>query len=242
MTMAYKLYYWPMIQGRGEFVRLALEDAGAEYVDVGRLPEDEGGGPGAIRAFLDDDSHGLGAYAPPILKDGEVNISHTANILDYLGARHSLAPSDEAGRYWANSLQLTITDFVVEAHDTHHPIGNALYYEDQVEESKKRAHMFLEQRVPKYFSYFASVLDRSGGSNLLGAGVTHPDLSLFQVISGLRYAFPVGMARIEPDYPALTALHDAIAGRPNVAKYLGSDRRIPFNEMGIFRHYPELDA
>ncbi len=240
--MAYELYYWPMIQGRGEFIRLALEEAGAEYVDVGRKPEEEGGGPGAIRAFLDDTANSHPAYAPPILKDGKVAIAQTTNILGYLAPRIGLPPEGDGDRGWANSLQLTISDLVVEAHDAHHPIGSALYYEDQVEEAKKRTPIFLEQRVPKYFTYFAGVIERGGdGAHLIGDAVSDADLSLFQTIAGLRYAYPVAMARIEPDYPALTAVHDAVAARPNVAAYLASERRIPFNEMGIFRHYPELD-
>jgi glutathione S-transferase len=240
--MAYELYYWPMIQGRGEYIRLALEEAAAEYVDVGRLPEDQGGGPGAIAEFLGNEDNPRPAYAPPILKDGDVTMAQTANILDYLGPRLGLAPNDEAGRNWANSLQLTIADLVVEAHDAHHPIGSALYYEDQVEEAKKRAPLFLEHRVPKYLTYFEGVIGRGGGAHLIGGTLSHADLSLFQTIAGLRYAFPVAMARIEADYPAVVALHDAVAARPNVAAYLSSDRRIDFNEMGIFRHYPELDG
>lgn len=242
--MAYELYYWPMIQGRGEFIRLALEEAGAAYVDVGRQPVEDGGGPGAIRAFLDDTANAHPAYAPPILKDGNVTIAQTTNILSYLAPRLGLPPEGESGRSWANSLQLTISDLVVEAHDAHHPIGSALYYEDQVEEAKKRTPIFLEQRVPKYFTYFAGVIARNSDSDthLIGDAVSDADLSLFQVIAGLRYAYPNAIARIEPDYPALTALHDAVAARPNIAAYLASKRRIPFNEMGIFRHYAELDG
>lgn len=241
--MGYELYYWPMIQGRGEFVRLALEEAGADYVDVGRQPKTDGGGGGAIGAFLGDTANARPSYAPPILKDGGITIAHTANILLYLGGRIGLAPEDEAGRHWAHDLQLTVTDFVLEIHDTHHPISNALYYEDQKEESIKRAALFLEHRVPKHFAYFESVIDRNpDGPHLIGAGLTYPDLSIFQLIAGLRYAFPKAMARIEPDYAKLTALHDAVAARPKIAAYLASERRIDFNEMGIFRRYPELDG
>ena len=241
--MAYELYYWPMLQGRGEYIRLAHEEAGADYVDVGRQSEEDGGGPGAIRTFLDDTANAHPAYAPPILKDGDVIVAQTANILDYLAPRLKLAPEDEAGRNWANSLQLTLADLVGEAHDAHHPLGSALYYEDQLEEAKKRAPLFLEHRVPKYFGYFAGVIARGEGSPyLIGDSLTHSDLSLFQILAGLRYAFPLAMARIEPDYPALTALHDLVAACPNIAVYLSSERRIPFNEMGIFRHYPELDG
>ncbi|NQV57690.1 MAG: glutathione S-transferase family protein [Rhodospirillales bacterium] len=241
--MAYQLYYWPTIQGRGEFVRLALEEAGAEYLDIGRMPEDQGGGGAMVRAFLDDEANARPSYAPPILKNGDVTIAHTANILMYLGGRIGLAPKDDASRHWAHDLQLTVTDFVLEIHDSHHPISNALYYEDQKKESKKRAGLFLEHRVPKYLAYFVDVIDCNAGGDtyLIGDTLTYPDLSMFQLIAGLRYAFPKAMARIEPDYPELTALHDLVAARPNIKAYLKSDRRIDFNENGIFRRYPELD-
>ena len=235
--MPYQLYYWPDIQGRGEFVRLALEEAGADYVDVARKKHGVAALMAAMQAEADP------AFAPPFLKDGELTIAQTANILLYLGARHALAPRFEAGRLWAHQLQLTIADLVGEVHDTHHPIATSLYYEDQKKEAKRRAADFLAQRLSKYFDYFERVLRapaRRGGF-MVGARLSYVDLSLFQVVEGLRYAFPNTMRRIEPGYPGLVALHDKVVLRPNIAAYLASKRRIAFNENGIFRHYPELD-
>lgn len=236
--MQYELYYWPNIQGRGEFVRLALEEAGVDYVDVARGKK----GMAAMMAALEE--NGNPAFAPPFLKAGELTIGQSANILLLLGARHGLAPRAEAGRLWAHQLQLTIFDLVNEAHDTHHPVGTTLYYEDQKKEAKRRSTDFIENRIPKFFDYFERVLHapaRRGGF-LVGARLSYVDLSMFQVIEGLRYAFPNAMKRIEPGYPGLAALHGQVAQRPNIAAYLASKRRIPFNEEGIFRHYPELDA
>jgi glutathione S-transferase len=240
----YELHYWPSIQGRGEFVRLALEEAGADYVDIARLSAKSGAGVPALLRLLDGKTIVRPPFAPPMLKDGALVIAQTANILLYLGSRLGLAPKAEAGRLWANQLQLTIADFVDEAHDTHHPIASSLYYEDQLEEARRRSAIFLKARVPKVLGYFATVLERnpSGDKHLIGARVSYPDLSLFQLVAGLRYAFPRAMARIEKDYKRVTALHDRIAARPRIAAYLKSDRRLAFNEDGIFRHYPELDT
>ena len=238
--MAYELYYWAGIQGRGEFVRLALEETGAEYVDVARRQ----GGEQAMMRLMRDDPSGRAPFAPPFLKAGDLVIAQTANILLYLGAHHDLAPADEAGRLWAHQLQLTIADFVDEVHDTHHPIASSLYYEDQRQEANARAADFLKSRAPKYLGYFERALERNpaGSDQLVGAKLTYPDLSLFQIVAGLRYAFPRAMARLEPKHPRLVALHSRVAARPRIAAYLASDRRLPFNEHGIFRHYPELDT
>jgi glutathione S-transferase len=243
--MAYELYYWPEIQGRGEFVRLALEDAGEKYVDVARQPAKglaNGGGVPAMMTLLDGRQVKHPPFAPPFLRSGKLLIGQTANILQYLGARHGLAPASEAGRLWTHQLQLTIADLVVEAHDTHHPIASGLYYEDQRPEAKRRAADFLKSRMPKYLHYFDGVLERSGGKHLLGRRVTYADLSLFQIVEGLRYAFPKATARLEKKIPRVVDLHDAVAGRPRLKAYLASERRIAFNEMGIFRHYAELDG
>jgi glutathione S-transferase len=237
--MRYELYYWPSIQGRGEFVRLALEEAGADYVDVARGNE----GAAAIQKILADKNLARPHYAPPILRAGRLLLSQTANILMYLGSQHGLAPANEAGRLFANQLQLTIADFVDEAHDTHHPIASSLYYEDQKPEARRRAADFLKNRVPKYLGYFESVLARNGaGRHLIGARLTYPDLSLFQVVEGLKYAFPKATAPILRRNARVTALAERVAERPRVKAYLRSERRIPFNESGIFRHYPELDV
>ncbi|MDQ1831095.1 glutathione S-transferase [Massilia scottii] len=235
--MTYELYYWPTIQGRGEFIRLALEEAGAAYVDVGRQKN----GAGKVAAALA--AQATPSFAPPFLTAGALTIGQTANILLYLGARHGLAPRAEAGRLWVHQLQLTIADLVNEAHDTHHPVGVSLYYEDQEKEARRRAADFIGNRIPKFLSYFEGVLQQPKRRDgfLVGSRLSYADLSMFQVMEGLRYAFPKAMKRLEPDYPGLVALHDHVAQRPNIAAYLGSKRRIAFNEDGIFRHYPELD-
>jgi glutathione S-transferase len=240
--MQYELYYWPSIQGRGEFVRLALEEAGARYVDVAREPAKQGGGEAALTRLLDTKTTCRPPFAPPILKAGKLIIAQTANILLFLGARHGLAPLGEGGRLWAHQLQLTLADLVQEVHDTHHPISGNLYYEDQRQEARLRAADFLKSRAPKYLGYFERVLARNTAGHLVGARLTYADLSLFQVVSGLRYAFPRAMARLAKKHPRVIALHDKVAARPRIAAYLASDRRIPFSEAGIFRHYPELDA
>jgi glutathione S-transferase len=236
--MRYELYYWPQIQGRGEFVRLALEDAGADYVDVAR----RSGGEDKMIALMESGRQEHPPFAPPFLKAGKLLIGQTANILLYLGARHRLAPGNEAGRLWTHQLQLTIADFVVEIHDVHHPVASGLYYEDQKKEAKRRAEDFRKSRVPKFLGYFETVIERSGGPFLLGRRVTYADLSLFQIVAGLRYAFPKMMKRLEKKVPQVIAVHDRVAKRPRIAAYLASERRIPFNTMGIFRDYPELDG
>jgi len=241
--MRYELYYWPHIQGRGEFIRLALEEGGADYVDVGRLPENEGGGRPAVARMLEKAADGRTPYAPPILKAGKLLISQTANILQYLGPRLKLVAKDEATRLWAHQLQLTIADFVLEAHDTHHPIAKSLYYEDQKPEAARRAADFIKLRMPKFLGYFERVLatNPGGDQHMIGKSLTTVDLSMFQVIAGLDYAFPRTMARLQSDYRRLATLHQHVMKRPRIAAYLASPRRIPFNERGIFRHYPELD-
>ncbi|HEX9321273.1 MAG TPA: glutathione S-transferase [Xanthobacteraceae bacterium] len=235
--MVYELYYWPEIQGRGEFVRLALEDAGAEYVDVAR----RGGGTSAMLKLLDDERVKTPSFAPPFLKAGKLLIGQTANILLFLGPRHQLAPAGEAGRLWTHQLQLTMADFVVEIHDAHHPISSSLYYEDQRKEARRRTQDFLKSRAPKYLGYFEGVLEKSPGRYLVGRTATYADLSLFQIVAGLRYAFPRAMARLEKRHPRVVAVHDRVGKRPRIAAYLDSERRIAFNQMGIFRHYKELD-
>ncbi len=234
--MVYELFYWPTIQGRGEFVRLALEEAGVDYVDVAREP----GGMARLLAAMDGPDHP--PFAPPFLKANGLTIGQTANILHYLGQHHGLAPGDEAGGLWVHQLQLTIADLVAEAHDTHHPIATSLYYEDQRPEAKRRTADFIETRIPKFLDYFEGILARPQPKDYLtGDTLTYADLSLFQLMAGLRYAFPATMARIDAGYPLLGALSDRVAARPHIAAYLKSARRLPFNEEGIFRHYPELE-
>ena len=240
--MTYQLHYWPTIQGRGEFVRLALEEAGAAYVDVARGDEEDGGGETALMADMADKALDHPPFAPPYLVDGDLVIGQTANILLHLGLRHGLAPQAETGKLWVNQLQLTIADLVVEAHDVHHPLGVGLYYEDQKPEAARRAREFREQRMRKFLGWFETVLERAPkGGWLTGEALTYADLSLFQAVEGLRYAFPRTMARLEPRLARVVALRDRVAERPRIKAYLASPRRLPFSTEGIFRHYPELD-
>ena len=240
--MVYELHYWPGIQGRGEFVRLALEEAGADYIDVARGPVSDGGGPRSLVQLMDQLTPP--PFAPPILVEGAVVIAQTANILLYLGHRHDLAPEEETGRLWVNQLQLTLADLVDEAHDTHHPLSSGLYYEDQKAAAKQRAEHFRKARIPKYLGYFERILRAGGesGAGLAGAVLTYADLSLFQAVRGLQYAFPLAMTALAPNLEATLALAERVEQRPNIAAYLRSERRIAFNEEGVFRHYPELDA
>src|SRR5438067_7952809 len=237
--MRYELYYWSGIQGRGEFVRLALEEADADYVDVCR--EDDG--EAVMMALLDSDTVARPPFAPPFLKAGKQLVGQTANILQFLGPRHELAPADEPGRLWTHQLQLTIADLVTEVHDSHHPLASSMYYEEQRREAKKRAADLVAQRLPKFLGYFERVLVRNSRPPkfIVGRKLTYVDLSLFQVISGLRYAYPNAMSRLEKKYRELAGLHDRVQEGPRIAAYLASARRVPHSEQGIFRHYKELD-
>jgi glutathione S-transferase len=236
--MRYQLYYHPTIQGRGEFVRLALEEAGADYVDVARRK----GGATAMMKIIQDKRNPRPPFAPPFLKAGKLVIAQTANILFYLGPRLNLSPRDEAGRLWAHQLQLTVTDLAVQIHDTHHPISSALYYEQQRPAAKLSAEYFWRNRAPKFLGYFERVLQKNGGKYLIGGRLSYVDLSLFQIVEGLRYAFPKRMKRFERKIPSLVALHDRVAKRPRIKAYLASNRRIAFNQWGVFRYYKELDG
>jgi len=239
--MTYDLYYWPEIPGRGEFIRLALEYAGTPYVDVARLANR---GIPELLQFLEYRNIQQPPFAPPFLKADDLIIGQTANILLYLGDHHDLAPAGEQGRLWTHQLQLTISDFVSEIHDTHHPIAGDLYYEDQKKEAMLRAKNFRDNRLPKYLGYFESVLtmNNEGKPFLSGNKTSYADLSMYQVIAGLRYAFPNAMMKVESNYPVISALYDRVRILPELSKYLASARRQPFNQQGIFRYYPELDA
>ena len=240
--MAFEFFYWPEIQGRGEFVRLLLEDAGANYVDVARERKN---GLATMMHLLEGKESGTLPFAPPLVKVGNAIVSQTANVLAFLAPRLGLVPDDPALRAEANQIQLTLADFVGEVHDTHHPIAGGLYYEDQKGAAKQRARHFVKERMPKYLGWLEKVLARnrrSAGLWLVGSDRTYVDLSAFQVVEGLRYAFPNAMRRLEPTIPRVAALRDRVAQRPRIAKYLTSKRRQPFNQMGIFRHYPELDV
>lgn len=245
LNIVYELYYWPGIQGRGEFIRLALEYAGIPYIDVARELDQESKGIPALMSILEGEDTYHIPFAPPFLKAGDQIIGQTANILLYLGMHHpELAPGDDAERLWTHQLQLTVTDFVSEIHDTHHPIAGELYYEDQKKEAKRRAQNFCDNRLPKYLGYFEDVLacNPRGSGQMVGETITYIDLSMFQLIDGLTYAFPKTMAGAKDDYPLSMALHARVRDLEQITAYLTSERRIPFNEQGIFRHYKELDG
>jgi glutathione S-transferase len=241
--MTYQLYYWPSLQGRGEFVRLALEAAGAPYVDIARGPDDAGEGLPALMAGLDDPAQLHPPFAPPWLRDGDTVVAQTSAILHHLGPALKLVERSAQARLWTLQIQLTVADMVAEAHDTHHPIDVGLYYEDQKPEAKRRSLAFCHARMPKFLNWFEQIAARNpaGQRFLVGRSLSYADLSLFQLVEGLRYAFPIAAERALANTPAVRALHDRVAALPRVAAYLGSTRRIAFNEEGIFRRYPELD-
>lgn len=246
--MAYQLHYWPGIQGRGEFVRLALEAAGAAYVDVARGDEAKGQGMRAMAHYLQDDTVARPPFACPFLVDGKRVIGQAAAILLYLGPRLGLVGKSESDRLWTHQIQLTITDFVAEVHDMHHPVGTSLYYEDQRPEALRRATEFRRQRLSKFLAWFEAVLARNprkrpgSAAHLVGAALSYADLSLFQVVEGLRYALPKAAKRALKKAPRVLDVHAGVARHERVAAYLASQRRLPFNEEGIFRRYPELDG
>ena len=233
----YELYYWPIIQGRGEFVRLALEAAGADYVDVSR--QDDGK---AMMALMEANDHA--AFAPPFLKLGDRTIGQVAAILAWLAPQLGLSPNGDTDRAWLNQIQLTWADFVAEVHDTHHPVEMMAYYDEQKTEALRRSAEFREQRIPKFLGWLEKTItsNPSGPDWLVGDGLTYADLSLFQIVEGLRYAFPKAAERALEKTPMIIAVHDRVAALPRIAAYLKSERRIAFNEDGIFRYYPELDG
>lgn len=234
--MAYNLWYWPGVQGRGEFVRLALEAGGIDYRDCAREL-----GADALRA----DMRGYGGrqpFAPPYLELDGIAIAQVAAILLYLGERHHLAPSNMADRMWLHQVQLTVTDFVAEVHQVHHPVGTAAYYEEQRHEAARFANEFRDERMPKFLSWFEEAAGANEGEWMIDGRWTYADCSIFQLIEGLRYMFPRRMTSLEPGLPRLLTVHRLVGELPGVRAYLASDRRLDFNENGIFRYYPELDA
>jgi glutathione S-transferase len=246
--MAYQLHYWPGIQGRGEFVRLALEAAGAEYVDVARGDPQDGQGVPAMLHYLEDDSVARPPFACPFLVDGRMVVAQTAAILLYVGPRLRLVPAAERDRLWTHQIQLTIADLVAEVHDLHHPIASSLYYEDQQKEALRRSETLRSERLPKFLGWFEAILQRNAGNEqrdpprLVGARLSYADLSLFQLVDGLLYALPKATRRVLRRLPRVRALHAGVPRHRRLAAYLASERRLPFNQEGIFRHYPELDS
>lgn len=231
--MSYDLWYWTGIPGRGEFVRLPLEAAGIAYRDRAREEGDE-----ALVADLK--ARGADApFAPPYLVADGRAIGQVANILHWLGERHPIAPEDPEERRRLHQFQLTVTDFLSEVHNVHHPVSGGLYYHEQQAEAARAAPPFRESRLPKYLGWF----ERSArGPWLAGERWSYGDTSVFQLVEGLRYMFPRRMTAIGGDYPKLGAIRDRVAALPGIAAYLASERRLAFNTGGIFRYYPELDA
>jgi glutathione S-transferase len=242
--LVFHLHYWPGIQGRGEFVRLALEATGTPYVDVARADASTGKGLPALFHLLQDESVTRPPFACPVLVHGKLVIAQTAAILLYLGPRLRLVGASEADRLWTHQIQLTIADAVNEAHNTHHPLGAGLYYEDQKTEALIAAKEFRTQRIPKFLDWLQAVLARNpkGDKHLVGARLSYVDLSMFQLVEGLQYAFPKATTRALKTAPLVLALRDRVAQHAQVSAYLSSARRIPFNRDGIFRYYPELDG
>ena len=242
--MSYQLHYWPGLPGRGEFVRLALEATGAAYVDVARGAASPGQGLPAMLALMNDSQAAHRPLAPPFLVDGALVIGQTAAILHYLGPTLKLLPRNEGLRAWTQQIQLTIADMVTEAHDTHHPISTALRYEDQQPEALRRARAFCTERLPRYLAWFEQIVQRNpaGPRWLVGGRLSYADLSLFQLVAGLQYAFPTAAGRVLAGTPGVLGLCGRVAALPRVAAYLGSPRRLAFNEQGVFRRYPELDG
>ena len=281
--MAYELHYWPTIQGRGEFVRLALEAAGAPYIDIARGDEaDKQGVPALMRALADKRERHL-PFAPPFLKDGDYVIGQTAAILQYLAPTLKLVGRNEQARTWSLQVQLTIADMVDEAHDAHAPpsswhssvepaswvkvkaavvwfVGLAgcvatpgaagavtstvqTIWVSSLTRGVLSATFFCRERMPKFMQWFERILvqNPAGPRHLVAGRLSYPDLSLFQLVEGLRYAFPKASERVLSRTPHVRELQARVAALPRVAAYLASERRIPFNQQGLFRHYPELD-
>lgn len=238
--MHYELYYWPSTPGRGEFIRLALEEGGADYSDVARSKS----GMKKMMKLMRGSRLPTPPFAPPFLKAGKLVIGQTANILLYLGGQLGLAPAQEAGKLWTHQLQLQIADFVAEVHDTHHPIASGLYYEDQKREAKRRAEDFRKNRMPIYLDYFEEVIARNPARSglLVGRRITYADLSLFEIVEGMTYAFPRAFGRAARRHPHITELADRVRVRPRIKAYLASKRRLPYDQVGIFRQYSELDG
>lgn len=235
-----KLIYWPFLQGRGEFVRLVLEDAGAPYIDLARLPESEGGGVAAVRAHMYGQGEGMPGFAPPYLLDGDLKLAQMPAICAHLAARHALVPQDAGLQMRALQLQLTTSDVLAEVHATHHPLSVGLYYEDQKAEAITASRHFCQARLGRWLGFFEASLS-AGQGYLVGDRTSYADLGLFQLVEGLRHAFPTATEQALAATPRVVECHQRVSERPNIAAYLGSARRIPFNTDGIFRHYPELD-
>lgn len=237
----FTLYYWAGLPGRGEFVRLALEFAGADYWDICRDPNNQEDPFQSILRKLESPDVFPPVFAPPILEHNGKFIAQTANVLDYLANIFPIGGGDSESKRASLQVQLTIADFLTEIHNTHHPISASLYFEDQVEEAKKASKVFLNDRIWKWMKFWNSMVNSSKGDFLLGKEILYVDLSFFQVLGGLIYAFPLFMSGLEKEFPKLFRHFERISMNSKLKSYLESDRRLFYNRTGLFRHYPELD-
>ncbi|TAQ89053.1 hypothetical protein B7494_g2622 [Chlorociboria aeruginascens] len=247
MSAPYELIYYTGVPGRGEHVRLMLEEAGVPYEDTQFLSFDEARK--NVTSWLAGGEHGNPPYfAPPLFKHGDLVISQTPNILLYLGPKLGLAGSRENDLYKINALALTALDLLCnEVHDTHHPIAVMLTWEEQKGESKRRSKYWVQNRLPTVLAYWQRVLEneeRGSGLWLLGDIFTYADLVLFQCLDGTNYSFPkaIKQARETGKYDKVFKLYEDVKARPNIAQYLASNRRQKEQDWGIYRHYDDNDV
>lgn len=255
----YTLLYHPGIPGRGEYIRLALEASNTPYTDLAVEKKDGYAEvqQACMNKGLESEAGNPPIFAPPALRivggrddGGTLVISQTPNILDYLGGRVGMAgdAGKEDEKYFVAEVALTALDLSNEVHDSHHPVAVALYYEDQKEESLRRAKDLRENRIPKFFSYFARTLkhnaEKSGqGRYLVSDRLTYADTTVWQVLDGLYFAFPKEMAarKEEEEFRELLGpFYDGVKEEKGIKEYLASGRRMEYS-MGLFRRYPELD-
>lgn len=251
-TPEYKLLYHPGLPGRGEYIRLAFEATSTPYTDVSNTSQ---AGIGEVYGTLSPQSLGEGLnppkFAPPMLRVGgagpngsDLLISQTSNVLLYLGRKLGLSGESEAEGYWVNEVVLTGLDFCNDCHDTHHPIATGMFYEDQKDEALKKASDFRENRIPKFLGYFERVLRGNGaraqGKYLVGKGLTAADLVVWQVVDGVRYAFPKEMEARMKEFEGVWEFYESLKGESWLEEYLASERRLKYGD-GIFRYYKELD-
>lgn len=250
----YELLYHPSIPGRGEFIRLCFEATGVAYTDIANEKPNGYDEVQNICKPNNNDTTNPPIFAPPALRvpgagpnGSPLLISQTPNILMYLAERLGLAPEDEAGTYHVYQLAFTALDLNNEVHDTHHPLAVEKYYEEQKDAALEKARDVREKRLPKFLAYFEACLgfnkEKGGGEGrfLVGSRLTFADLVVWQVIDGLRFAFPKEMEARAGEYPdLLKGFYEGIKQEGGLKEYLKSERRLPYSQ-GIFRYYPELD-
>jgi glutathione S-transferase len=201
----FELIYWPGDPGRAEHIRLALEYAGAKYIDTA-LSKDA---LTTVLAQISDDQLGDSlnppCYAPPILRHGQLAINQTPNVLLYLGPKLGLVPGiDENPNnlFRVNALALSALDGLSnEVHNCHHPISTSLYYEEQKDESIRASTAWVTKRLPIFLAYFQKVLsgEASGqGPWLFGGKTSYADLVLYHV-RAFAHFIPLPVNRVGAD-------------------------------------------